>query len=65
LRDEVDSWKQQVRFWQNRHDNFLKQVKGISADMDRLRSENDALIFVNKELGRINEELREELNQAK
>ena len=33
--------------------------------MERLKSENDALIFVNKELGRINEELRDELDQAK
>lgn len=65
LRDEVNSWKGQVRFWQNRHDNFLKQVKEIQVDIDRLKSENKALIFINKELGRINEKLRTELDQAK
>jgi hypothetical protein len=30
--------------------------------MERFKSENDALIFVNKELGRINDELKEKIS---
>ena len=61
LKDEVEQWKTQTKFWQDRHSNFLRQVKKISEDMDRLKAENDALIFVNRELGRINDELNAEL----
>jgi hypothetical protein len=60
LKDQVKQWQTQVRFWQNRHDNFLKQMKVISADMERLKSENEALIFINKELGRVIDGLKAE-----
>ncbi|CAG8738126.1 4100_t:CDS:2, partial [Funneliformis caledonium] len=59
--DEVNSWKEQVRFWQNQHNNFLVQVKKIREDMDRIKTENDALIFINKELRRMNDELMTEI----
>jgi uncharacterized coiled-coil DUF342 family protein len=65
LREEIDQWKQTSLFWQNRHDNFLTQVKKVSEDMERLKTDNDTLIFVNKELGRMNEELREELDHRR
>lgn len=65
MRDEIEDWKRTVQFWQNRHDNFLKQVKVISTDMERLKAENDALIFVNKELGNINDNLRIEIETCR
>ncbi|CAG8720206.1 14330_t:CDS:2, partial [Funneliformis caledonium] len=54
-------WKVQVRFWQNQHNNFLVQVKKIREDMDRIKTENDALIFINKELRRMNDKLTIEI----
>lgn len=65
MRDEIEQWKGTVKFWQNRHDNFLKQIETISADMERLKSENNALIFVNRELGAINDNLSMQIERCK